>query len=45
MTAHADHRTGQVLAHLAETPRGYDNDLKWNEVDKLKGNLMKARNR
>jgi hypothetical protein len=30
----------EILQHLAEMARGYDNRLKWNEVAKLKADLM-----
>jgi hypothetical protein len=35
----------QILGYLAEYARGYDNHLKWNEVAKLKADLMNARSR
>jgi hypothetical protein len=33
----------EILEYLAQMARGYDNHLKWNEVDKLKADLMNAR--
>jgi hypothetical protein len=35
----------QILDYLAQNARGYDNHLKWNEVAKLKADLMNARSR
>lgn len=34
-----------ILAYLADMAKGYGNHLKWNEIDKLKGDLMNARQR
>jgi hypothetical protein len=33
----------EILQYLAQMAQGYDNHLKWNEVAKLKGDLMNAR--
>jgi hypothetical protein len=30
----------EILEYLAQMARGYDNQLKWNEVAKLKADLM-----
>lgn len=35
----------EILAYLAQTAAGYNNHLKWNEVAKLKADLMNARRR
>jgi len=35
----------EILQHLAQTARGYGNHLKWNEVAKLKADLMNVRAR
>jgi hypothetical protein len=35
----------QILDYLAQYAKGYDNHLKWNEVAKLKADLMNARSR
>jgi hypothetical protein len=35
----------RFLDHLAKWAAGYSNHLKWNEVDKLKGELMNNRAR
>jgi hypothetical protein len=35
----------RFLDHLAKWAEGYSNHLKWNEVDKLKGELMNNRAR
>jgi hypothetical protein len=35
----------QILQYLAQMARGYDNRLKWNEVAKLKADLMNVRDR
>jgi hypothetical protein len=35
----------QILRYLAEKARGYGNRLKWNEVAKLKSDLMLVRER
>jgi hypothetical protein len=35
----------EILQYLAQMARGYDNHLKWNEVAKLKADLMNARAR
>ena len=35
----------QILQYLAQMARGYDNRLKWNEVAKLKADLMNVRAR
>lgn len=35
----------EILQHLADTARGYNNHLKWNEVAKLKADLMNVRAR
>ena len=35
----------EILEYLAMKARGYDNHLKWNEVDKLKADLMNAPSR
>lgn len=34
-----------ILEHLAEMAAGYGNHLKWNEVAKLKADLMNVRHR
>lgn len=34
-----------ILRHLAEMARGYDNHLKWNEAATLKADLMNTRRR
>jgi hypothetical protein len=36
---------GQILEHLADMAAGYGNHLKWNEVAKLKADLMNVRHR
>jgi len=41
----ADESTTHRLAYLAQMARGYDNHLKWNEVAKLKADLMNVRHR
>ena len=35
----------EILQYLAQMARGYDNRLKWNEVAKLKADLMNVRAR
>jgi len=35
----------EILQYLAQSARGYDNHLKWNEVAKLKADLMNVRAR
>jgi hypothetical protein len=35
----------EILQYLAQMARGYDNHLKWNEVAKLKADLMNVRDR
>lgn len=35
----------EILDYLAAAARGYDNHLKWNEVAKLKADLMNVRER
>jgi hypothetical protein len=35
----------EILQYLAQRARGYDNHLQWNEVAKLKADLMNARAR
>jgi hypothetical protein len=35
----------EILQYLAQTARGYGNHLKWNEVAKLKADLMNVRAR
>lgn len=35
----------EILQYLAQSARGYDNRLKWNEVAKLKADLMNVRTR
>jgi hypothetical protein len=35
----------EILQYLAQMARGYDNHLKWNEVAKLKADLMNVRTR
>lgn len=35
----------EILEYLAVMAKGYNNHLKWNEVDKLKADLMNARAR
>lgn len=35
----------EILQYLAQMARGYDNHLKWNELAKLKADLMNARAR
>lgn len=35
----------EILQYLAQMAQGYDNHLKWNEVAKLKGDLMNMRAR
>jgi hypothetical protein len=37
------HGIREILRHLAQMASGYDNHLKWNEVAKLKADLMNAR--
>ncbi len=39
------HGICEILQYLAQMARGYDNHLKWNEVAKLKADLMNARAR
>jgi hypothetical protein len=39
------HGIPEILEYLAQAARGYDNHLKWNEVAKLKADLMNARSR
>ena len=39
------HGIPEILQYLAQMARGYDNHLKWNEVAKLKADLMNARAR
>jgi hypothetical protein len=35
----------QILDYIAEMARGYANRLKWNEVAKLKSDMVKVRHR
>ena|SRR6266446_3819544 len=35
----------EILEYLAMMAKGYDNHLKWNEIAKLKGDLMNVRRR
>ena len=45
MSTPADESTTHRLAYLAQMARGHDNHLKWNEVAKLKADLMNVRHR
>lgn len=45
MTAPLPGDVRRFLDHLARWAKGYDNHLKWNEVDKLKAELMNNRSR
>ena len=45
MSTPADESTTHRLAYLAPMARGYGNHLKWNEVAKLKADLMNVRHR
>ena len=36
---------GQILEYMADVAAGYGNHLKWNEVAKVKADLMNARHR
>lgn len=40
MSADLPNGIPEILQYLAERARGYDNHLKWNEVAKLKADLM-----
>ncbi len=35
----------QILSYIAQSARGYGNRLKWNEVAKLKSDMMVVRHR
>ncbi len=45
VTAELSNGISDILAFLAEKAKGYNNHLKWNEVDRLKADLMNARQR
>ncbi len=45
MTDRLPNGISEILDYLAVMARGYDNHLKWNEVAKLKADLMNARTR
>lgn len=42
MSQNLPHGISEILQYLAQTARGYGNHLKWNEVAKLKADLMNA---
>jgi hypothetical protein len=35
----------EIIEHIAEWAKGYNNRLKWNEVAKLKSDMMEVRER
>lgn len=45
MSADLPNGISEILEYLAGMARGYDNHLKWNEVAKLKADLMNVRER